>query len=768
MTVKPTYEELEQRVKELEKKIEAACRQTDDAMRESDARYRAVVAGSSEGVAIIVGDCLLHANEKFAQIFDYDRPEEVTGRLLSVFVHPDDHEKLGHLKELEQSDGLAPLRHECKGVRKDGCSIHVSVSESSIIYQGKPASMLFLRGVTEENRAEGEPDEGEAKYRNIFENIQDIYYEASLDGIILEASPSVEKVSGYRRDQVIGTSLYDMYADPTDRNKIIRELLKKGKVNDYEILLKDANGAKTYCSTTAALVRDENNNPQKIIGSLRNITNRKRMERALRESEAQKIAILEASIDRIRYVDKDMRILLANKAAASGLEMEAEALRGRRCYEIFIGRDAPCEGCPTVKAMETGRIERAVMHQPRLKGVGGESYWDAYCVPMKNGADDVVSYLQVSRNITEQKRTADELREKEGILKAILAASPVGVGLARDRIITWANKAMYDLLGYSEEDEDSLAGHTTRLFYPDDEEYNRAGQELYLGVNKVGFGRIDTKWVKKDGSVLDCYVQGTLLDPSDPDKGVIVAGLDITDRKEAEKRIHSLTHELIRVQETERQRISRELHDRVAQDISTAKIIADQILLSETETPRPEVRRELFSISSALQGAINTVRDLAYDLRPPVLDDMGLVQAVFQYCKEFSERTGLAIDFSSAGLEPAEVDSEAEINLYRLAQEALNNIAKHAEARRVSVKLVKAFPNIILRIEDDGKGFDVDARRMASPTEKRMGLQSMEERVHLLQGKMEIQSRLMEGTKIVIKIPSKEKKRDPQENRGDC
>jgi signal transduction histidine kinase len=291
---------------------------------------------------------------------------------------------------------------------------------------------------------------------------------------------------------------------------------------------------------------------------------------------------------------------------------------------------------------------------------------------------------------------------------------------------------------------------------------------LYSGVKKGGIGRVDTRWVKKDGSVLDCYVQATLLDPSDPDKGVIVAGLDITDRKEAEERIHRLTHELIRAQETERQRISRELHDRVAQDLSSAKIIADQILLSKTESALPEARREISSISSALQGAINTVRDLSYDLRPPVLDDMGLIQAIFQYCKEFSERTGLAIDFSSAGLEPTELDSDTEIHLYRLIQEALNNIAKHAEARRVSVKFVRAFPNIILRIEDDGKGFDVDARRIASPNEKRMGLQNMEERVHLIQGKMEIQSRLMQGTKIIIRIPSKEAKRDPQEHRDDC
>lgn len=475
--------------------------------------------------------------------------------------------------------------------------------------------------------------ENDVKYRYIFENIQDIYYEASPDGKILEVSPSVEKLSGYRREGVIGKSLYELYVNPAERDEVFKELLRTGEVNDYEVLLRDVNGEKACCAVTARLIRDKSGNPEKIIGSLRNITKRKRMESVLRESEAQMTAILEASIDRIRYVDKDMKVLWANKAAASGLEkMSAEELKGRTCYEVFIGRHTPCEGCPTVKAMETGQIQRAVMRQARVKGIDGESYWDAYCVPIRNNAGEVQSYLQVSRNIT--------------------------------------------------------------------------------------------------------------------------------DRKEAEEEIHRLSQELIRAQENERRRISRELHDRVAQDLSTAKILADRILLSHKEARPTEVRREISNISRAIQGVIHAVRNLAYDLRPPVLDDMGLVQTIFQYCEEFSERTGLNIEFSSAGLESAELDSDTEINVYRLIQEGLNNVQKHAEARRVMVKLVRAFPNIILRIEDDGKGFDVHARRTGSPNEKRMGLQSMEERVNLLQGKMAIQSRPMQGTKIIIRIPSREAKSD--------
>ena len=111
-----------------------------------------------------------------------------------------------------------------------------------------------------------------------------------------------------------------------------------------------------------------------------------------------------------------------------------------------------------------------------------------------------------------------------------------------------------------------------------------------------------------------------------------------------------------------------------------------------------------------------------------------------------------------AGIKDFKHDFDIEINLYRLIQEGLVNIKKHADARNVTVKLVAAFPNIILRIEDNGIGFDMQKRMATLTKEKRMGIRSMEQRAKLLQGEMEIQSRPMEGTKISIKFPYMEKK----------
>lgn len=227
---------------------------------------------------------------------------------------------------------------------------------------------------------------------------------------------------------------------------------------------------------------------------------------------------------------------------------------------------------------------------------------------------------------------------------------------------------------------------------------------------------------------------------------------DISGLKRAEEHIHSLTHALINAHESERQMISRELHDRIAQDLSTLKIGFDTLLYNQAAVSLEESQKTA-GFSEIFKNTIAAVRDLSYDLRPPLLDEMGLVEAISNFCGSFSEAHGLNVHFNTAGMDNLRLNFETEINLYRLVQEGLNNIRKHAEAADAFVKLVAASPNIILRIEDNGQGFDVERRLEATTNEKRMGLRSMEERTCLLGGKIAVESLPLKGTKILIKIP---------------
>jgi PAS domain S-box-containing protein len=263
---------------------------------------------------------------------------------------------------------------------------------------------------------------------------------------------------------------------------------------------------------------------------------------------------------------------------------------------------------------------------------------------------------------------------------------------------------------------------------------------------------------RKDGSVFPGEISAGKFISGNRQK-IIGAVRDITDRLQAENKIRALNQQLIKAQENERNRIAGHLHDHVAQDLSSLKIGLETLFDHQCEVPA-EIGTKICELSKILQDSISAVRDLSYDLHPPGMDQLGLVRTVNQYCEDFSEKNDVSVDFYTAGMKDLKLDFDTEINLYRLIQEGLNNIKKHAKASHVVIRLVASSPNIILRIEDNGQGFDVERRLARSFKEKRLGLFGMEERVSLLEGTMRIKSQPSKGTSLFIEVRCKEKTDD--------
>jgi signal transduction histidine kinase len=222
--------------------------------------------------------------------------------------------------------------------------------------------------------------------------------------------------------------------------------------------------------------------------------------------------------------------------------------------------------------------------------------------------------------------------------------------------------------------------------------------------------------------------------------------------RKSERRFRILSQQLMRTQEIERRRLSCDLHDHLAQDLSTLKIGIDTLIDNHTETP-VKIKQKVAELSDMVHKTIMDIREMAYFLRPAGLDKLGLVQTVLQYCEDFSAKNNINVDFFSVGIDELKLDFDTKIAIYRLIQEGLNNIKKHADATHAAIRLVASSPNIILRIEDNGKGFNIQKYSDSAINEKHMGLLSMEERVSSLAGKMKIESRLNQGTKILIEIP---------------
>lgn len=220
------------------------------------------------------------------------------------------------------------------------------------------------------------------------------------------------------------------------------------------------------------------------------------------------------------------------------------------------------------------------------------------------------------------------------------------------------------------------------------------------------------------------------------------------------ERLRELTQRIVSAQEEERLRISRELHDEAGQALTSLKISLDLIRVG-LPPEQEALRARLAGVAALADETMETLRTLAHDLRPPGLDAFGLNVALEGLCYDFGERTGLAVTYR--GLELPELPTTVALSMYRLVQEALTNIAKHAEARQVEVDLTRDDEHLYVSVIDDGKGFVADADAENPRRRGGIGLVSMRERAELLGGTLTIETSPGQGTHLTARIPLEQK-----------
>jgi signal transduction histidine kinase len=223
---------------------------------------------------------------------------------------------------------------------------------------------------------------------------------------------------------------------------------------------------------------------------------------------------------------------------------------------------------------------------------------------------------------------------------------------------------------------------------------------------------------------------------------------DITQRKKSETEREELMRRLINAQEIERRRIALEMHDQFGQQLSalTLKLSA----LRRQRGKRTNLIEELAPLEMIARQLNADLDVLVSRLRPPSLDDLGLIAALENYIKQWSDQSDVQANFHTSGLEAGGLTGEVETALYRIVQEALNNIAKHARAGAAAILLDRRIDRVSLIIEDDGVGFDVEGQLRQH---RRFGVTGMLERAMLLGGTFDIESNPGAGTTVAVRIP---------------
>ncbi|OGO10538.1 MAG: hypothetical protein A2Y93_13120 [Chloroflexi bacterium RBG_13_68_17] len=260
-------------------------------------------------------------------------------------------------------------------------------------------------------------------------------------------------------------------------------------------------------------------------------------------------------------------------------------------------------------------------------------------------------------------------------------------------------------------------------------------------------GRVDQVQAGKDPG------QTLLLGEADPDTQRLAAAIDSMRSRLQEHagQLRALTMQAITAQEDERKRIARNLHDDTGQALSTLIITLERL---ETSLPpaASELRPRLQAARELATRTLEDLRKLVYGLRPSMLDDLGLVPAIRWFARSSLEETGAQLTFESFE-DTTRLPPQVETAVFRIAQEAIHNIVRHAQAHRVAIRLDLAGEAVILRVEDDGRGFDVSRTTVEAVRQRRLGLLGIQERVELFGGDLMVDSAPGGGTRLQARVP---------------
>jgi len=479
------------------------------------------------------------------------------------------------------------------------------------------------------------------------------------------------------------------------------------------------------------------------------VSRQARTNRILRESEAR----LNEAQSVAKLGSCELNLVTGRLIVSDEIIKIFEIDRSQFCasYEAFLAAVHP-EDREAVNKAHTDSLankspyvseHRLVMTDGRIKFVREQ------CQTEFDGSGKALRSMGIMQDITERTRS-EQLNAQ---LAAIVESSNDAIlirGPGRT-ILSW-NAAAERLFGWSAQE---AVGQCIDLIVPR-ERIGRLQPFIERAARGEPVSPIETTHLRKDGARIPTQIT---LSPVRDKHGNIVAHSytvrDMSELRGKEKtlrsyatRLRELSRRLREVEETERHAISRELHDRIGQELSTLTLWFGKLAARLTHESPSAVQKQLQDMQGLLKSTLGNVRDVMAELRPPVLDDYGLHAALRQLATAFAKHSGISAELIGVDLQPR-LPSVVETALFRISQEALNNIAKHAQAKKVEISLSEASERVVLDIADDGVGFDASETRQDG---QHWGMITMRERAEAVGITFRLESAPGAGTRIVLEV----------------
>lgn len=782
-------------LRELNRTLEEQVASRTESLRKSEEQYRLITEKTRDLVCMIDLDAkFLYASPSFEETLGYT-PEELFGTEYFSLIHPADTALAlrGLQRALFRDEGK---KNEFRFRSKAGHYITVESLWNWIFDEkGNPGqAVVASRDITDWKLADTSLKASEIRYRKLFETAREgIVLIAADTGEVTDVNPFFSRMVNAVREDILGRKLWEMdaFSQLPQIRSIFDQLEGRESLTYESVILRRKHGGEVEVELlcNSFMLGD-----RKVIQcSIHDLTARKRTERRLIVQHAVASAIAESTSlteGATRILQAICQTLQCDLANLWNIERETGELQFVGSWSSLAGTEQkhPVAGAHTglsKKVMRTGdalwipNLKRAarLTARPELLKWGFHS---ALAFPIRLGGeiigivegfgkgerrveDDVVDIVggvgnQIGQFI-ERVRTESALRESEERYRTVAeTASDAIVTIDEDSTIVFANLAAGKIFGY--DITDMVGMNVTELMPEELRERHRSGLRRFVesGEKRLSWRGIEFSGLHKDGHEIPIEMSfgSTMKRGHHMFTGII---RDVTERRQTEARLRAseehlrqFSAKLQAVREEERTWIAREIHDEFGQSLTGMKMylssIQAKIAAGIPQGEHSPLLEKIASMSKLLDMTISSVQRVATELRPGVLDDLGIVAALEWQAEEFGRRTGVACEFVS-NVDDVELDKDRSTAFFRIFQEALTNVARHSGATRVDAVFERHPDKLVLQIHDNGKGI---VEGEAANT-KSLGILGMKERTLLFGGDFTITGKKGKGTTVTIVAP---------------
>lgn len=467
-----------------------------------------------------------------------------------------------------------------------------------------------------------------------------------------------------------------------------------------------------------------------------------RAEQALQKLEA--VAVFNNTNDAICVINvEDLTIADVNEAFLKRYSLTRRQAVGKTCYHITHHSSVSCSGpehtCPLRETISSKR--HSSFEHIHYDSAGNEVCFEVSATPIyaEFGMTQVV---HISKDITERRQAEKSLRMSEENYRNSLDDSPLGIRiLTTDDETLYANQSLLNIFGYSCIDELKAVPLAEKYA---DHSYSEHKLKMEQAASDQSVAETyEVSIIRKDGETRHLRVYQREVTWAGKARYQAIYE-DITDYRRAREALTALSRRLIEIQEDERGTIARELHDQVGQSLNVINLLLQRSIRSAADNETSL----LSEAQSQVTELISRVSNLSLDLRPSMLDDLGLLDALVWYIGRYTASTNVHVDFKHLGLD-REMGPQITTTVYRVVQEAMTNVARHAAVNKATLDIWVDRKKLYLRVEDRGKGFSPSALS----SDESSGLNGMRERISLVGGSLSIVSAPGKGTCIAAEIP---------------